>query len=791
MTESLEKLREQVIKKQLEMGSPILTPEELEEEKKRRMKQRTKQSKPIPIQKQSIKKPTRTLILLGDEQDILQKRITKLKRGASAEVKTSKSIYGSRVSFEKDQKYSIKGIVTDIDNDGFSIVILDKKIRGKSVSKSEIGEKEYFKFNLLSNFNSDPNFEKEYIDEDGMILYQGKKYSQGKNKTSWGDQNENMPYFDVGNIVTFEYLKSNISITGVIVSQVNDEYIVKGDDCIKYYVKKNNRSLKFLPNKSRPREAVMPSAYPKKISYMDILNEPVSDEIRRMVIDILFKLFSDVLPDKVFYTPKPKEIVSTIENIEDYPYPEPLSWDDFYKQKFDMWLYSQYIKEVKKQGDIPNLDDKVEKIAMDYKDPDKIVLGLVSRYGNNFFKSTGEDMMITIQKHQGGKSILDVVIERELYKLDFNKLKNMLGADLAVVLANIIRGYLRKYPPNKNLIRREVRDEWLVKGYEKIKPTKNDYYIFDNEIITDEDRKEKRIDILRRVHQKSEEMYRKSKIKVKSSPTENDKDNKDEKHTIQETNIHYMYKDLTEYGYYLFNQVRIFERNCYASSNKGENTLEYLKYTHKPVLFLNDAYMKKYAKFFQEKFKNASLHIDQLHAIEGKNSMSSLAYYFPELVMNINDIPDHTLEVVWKNIESMLLYQIYNFVRTFKYMKYPTMRKESYPKYSPFLYQKYISTVNNKCYSDTSTGKMIINKDGKQIIQNIPLEDMTICYDPITKKFTCQTINDIIQIIESSGDSPPINPYTNYKYPEKFVHKIRERYIDDPSNVDIDIDDLF
>ena len=546
-----------------------------------------------------------------------------------------------------------------------------------------------------------------------------------------------------GDRVEFSVEKPVKTLRGTVSGFSEEGFRIRGDDN-KTYIIPYDRP----PSKLRERSPYQLEE--TELSFYDFYSFPVTDELRKTVVNYIFDLTSQLVSGLT----RAKKATPKVS-------PKPLrkSWEEYYQEQFRAWNYARLYPILIEDVSLLKCQKEAEDSFNSLSDPTFLLQDLSNRHGKDFFQPPGEatgKSMVEKLSQSKEFTIFDAVILSRLMKHELDKLK---GSELARVLHLAVLDYLRKYPPSKErlyeeCVRRAVHQRFLE--YERVsKDIQEDKLLFDKENLAK----------LKELYQD----YSKEFSKEKSPVNEEKLSKKDFEYVKRVGKL-----DLSRKGVEVHRQISEFEMIVYGLSDQGKTMFEYLRRVLIPTVFLNKhGNIGKYCKFFQAKISTGAFELRAL-------TKANLAHYFPELVMRyVSKHPpeeaNKELEEATDQIASQLLYEMNQNLEAFVYGNRSRYGKVRIPKFfiKEFYWKGYLSTPQEVCKKDTGSGFVKTKRLGPRRYREepIPNEQLVVCYDPEVG-FSCDSIPKIVEnIVTGKG-----NPFTGKKYPKDFMVKMRERY---------------
>ncbi len=570
----------------------------------------------------------------------------------------------------------------------------------------------------------------------------------------WTDD-DLMEYSPPGKFITFSYYGD--LERGIVVGFTENDFIISVEGGGRVHLSLNDRFIKKIERKEKIVEKIE-----KPIEdIFDIIDDSISQhlDLRNIVVNSIYKSAEELIfPPKPEGAGKkepviPKEAGEFFEEekAKDEEYysinwglleKPKISFDDFYGNKFRQWFRVERHDELVAR--IPK--DKLWKEAIDTseirKNPMAIIHDLKKRYGDDFFLLQ-PDQIVKLISSSENIALIDTYIKIELEKLPDKELEHS--------LTDVIYNYIRRdYAPDLNPeeIYKDNVNAWMVREFNKMKPTNDDRLLFDGTYRQ----------IIENDHKNYSKMYEIEWEKAKAYKEKYEKEDVEKKKREE-----------------LRSHVEILERSFY--SDKDITVLMYLKRAMLPAIFLSDRGVGKYAKFFHAKIASVKFYISALDS-------ATLAHYLPEVFMNKEVMDDDKqFSIVIEDLSGELYDQIMLVLNSYIWSKNPAGKKPFHPLISRYLSRKWEAALSGKGYivdprkvCQEDTGMQVLrDREGKVVheIGEIPLADLIICYDEKKNTFSCHSTDDVRRIV--SGDKT-INPATGEPFPGEFVKKMRGRY---------------
>lgn len=431
--------------------------------------------------------------------------------------------------------------------------------------------------------------------------------------------------------------------------------------------------------------------------------------------------------------------------------PEPPSWEDFYQEALRQWAVAKHYSELSGQIDQRQISVRAAAEAKKdvelYTDP-SVADGILDRIerrlpDGRMDRLTNASDMITAILSIGDPDIVDINILTALYKIP----PQTSYPYLAYTVRDAIERSLR--PTDIELYRRMIQGEEVRKLVREYRPTEEDIAEFD----------EHHLDTLKGAHNQSMREYERSKLVATSTPIAPES-------TFSADTSGPTLAEFTE-------QIRKFEAEAYAAAG-GERSIlvDYLEIVLQPSIFLSGI-LAPHAKIFRAKLSNGDYPFSSLIA-------ANLAHYLPELVMSVRRDDNK----MWNRIEDALTGELNQRVVRYTMTIDPTLRivggfadiQRLTLEGGAALADMIKLTPAEICELQTASGKRRIAKNGEVVEEDIPAEDIVLCYKD--GKFKCYSTQEVLLAI-SKDPINPIDVRSGKPYPRDFVERMRFRVGDD------------
>lgn len=517
----------------------------------------------------------------------------------------------------------------------------------------------------------------------------------------------------------------------------------------------------------------------QRISDFYTKNVPEMKGIRKMVVNYIFDILSQL--DTELVTSKPQEQIL----VPEYGEIKIKPWEEYLEEEFKKWYITNLrLKIIKEANEDEEVTAFVNKIAHEIFESLSDTHDVLKFYNERhhiegqpeFFHLDGSEMLKRIENTRYLISLdpsklseedrkrltelyipefelLDVEIESRLMKLNLLKLPR---SRLIFEITEAVKKFQKNLPPELQ-IQKNVFESYISESVNtNYDPKEEDRKEFKKQYLKD----------LKKLYQEYVDVKEREK-KEYEKLIEEKQELKEFQDYMRKNNRY----DLTEKGYQYHKQVVEFEESIYK---KTKIIYEYLSFALYPGIFMNKYNdIGRYCKFFQSKIKTGEFPIRSL-----KNA--NLAHYFPELMMkHINKegkfIGEEQKDLAKREINKALENEINQLLNQYiiaKRMDYPFVKLETPQKIN--FWRGFVSKPQEICNQDTGTGY----KSGRRIAKGryskepMPDVDLVICH---TKGlgFSCHNTKNIIEDIVFEGG---INPITGEPYPKNFVQKMRKRY---------------
>lgn len=506
-----------------------------------------------------------------------------------------------------------------------------------------------------------------------------------------------------------------------------------------YKVAYKNPSLKRIQKEKADVEPKY-MEFEDTISLEELYEEPVSKVLRTLIKDLYVNILTEEKEEK-------KD-----EGKEDEGPPsqgrfiKPMSWDQFWRARFDRRQFNIYRKNVDMNEDF--LMDKAKEIFATERNEDKLLTEIVSMVGELTDQTSASDFEYALKDK-------DTLTSLEAYLLKNigaqEETENIKGNDLIVLIGKTVKEYLRNIPRNIEQIFRSLKNFYIHHSFLKYYKNKDQTKAVSKFLKKYKEGLKKEYDNYKKAYG-SEETAK----KVENVPV----DNKMKAH------------------------VERFEEIAYKTS--GGSVAEYLQKIVMPYLFLEGPLSDK-ALVFNAKIKNGSYEFSSLNS-------ATLAHYLPEFaVPNIND--GEAFELADSIIEDLLEVEMNRILDLYLSVLNPSKRRINKKDIEKSIYiaaplKALTKDVVNVCKNQTGTGQRPIIKNGKymykmvgvgankkkvQLMENIPNGDLVMCYDKKEKNFKCFDSQEVLRDIKQRRSNKPVLSKTGYIYPSEFIRKVKKK----------------
>ncbi len=499
-----------------------------------------------------------------------------------------------------------------------------------------------------------------------------------------------------------------------------------------------------------PGREMKPLVFDKTPSAEELLTKQVTNKLRVFIRKQLFGLFSEYIPEvtskeptrltnlpaeSIFVIPwghteiKEKEGVYYVEwEFDNLTFTRPFrnlkdandfAAKNYYSTEFNRWEIMKRQEEVEKALPEKELREQAVDVTKNFT-PEAIMKNFSNVYGNN---TPGIDGMIKLMGIAEHPSHFDVFLKSKLIerKKSSIKIKDMRKFVNEIAVEYSMQDFLKP-----DHIYQELKNAWIAKTISEITMTDQGRNEFEQEIVP----------IL--VAQ-----YRQT---IKNARARFDRNNK------------YM----TDKGIKLSRDIEIYEEDCYVLF--GKTIFDYLTKILTPFVFLKD--LKTYTQFFQAKIKSGKFKVDKLVG-------ANLAEYIPELSAEVFSIPEKKWNDKMKILGGVFRERVLSMLDMYRNLLNPTLRVVPRKVGIPRLET---TSVVQTCQDGSKTGKVEgVDSKGRKIMVDRDLDDTIIYRDVKSGKFSCHSIMEIVADFKK-GDYE--NKVTNERFPESFIKKMKERYID-------------
>ena len=529
---------------------------------------------------------------------------------------------------------------------------------------------------------------------------------------------------------------------------------------------------------------------------------PVTKELRKIVREIYTQTLRDMTASKDASVSVNTTIERAVLESEPIPYPK------YERYNYIKWLGQKHNEDFLRQIDVGKVRAKVEK-EVTKNEKFEIYLDYLVDTLNNYQKTywdggvevkaamgftattSAEDILGVLRskmqetataRRQAPKGTSSQAYSQELFDgfaMTFLQkkvgpgYKPIQGDDLAIVIRDLLTEFLRRYPPNIDSKVAMAIDRRMSRLAEKYKPTREERDEFKNRVIPS----------LKKAHAEAMAKYEASKLAYA----------KDQERQARDATIR---QNLSTRARVIEDQVMNFEANMYAkygapssqiypdqsarSSDSSEHCIYvYLARALVPYVFMKGL-LAPHAKIFRAKVSNGAYDFSLMGS-------ANLAHFLPEFVMSAKFGSDGKTEALWESagnvIQTLLTRVIDEVLGVYYNTLYPSQRRETQGQ---FMFSAFeadalvdaLADVHDVCQADTKTGyRPVLDRSGRPMkggeLQKIPDADLVICFDDITKKFSCHDSREVMARIRS-GDRK--NPITGTEFSSDFISRIETRY---------------
>jgi hypothetical protein len=584
------------------------------------------------------------------------------------------------------------------------------------------------------------------------------KYPYTESKQPRPGRNLFYPGYDRGVLVSFSQRKGKKltqKLIGTITAfDVNGLMVRVGET--NYYLTYTHKDLQLV----KPLTVVIPPA--PKIG--DVLAAPVSETMRQTIRDEYFYALRAIFPKKR------GEVEATKATMK-APKPDFVSWDKYHANKFTEWLYALKVEEWR-----PNLDrEKMANLAKMYYSRQTHIEALyadfVASYGRDPITQDAGEVLATLKNKGKPTAIgapratvtltpLEAYVMMGLERLKGQKLT---GNALRTEIIGMLYRYAPTHTQHYDQLYRQIEQAELRKMFAAYVPTKDDMDRFREQV---EPAVRADYDHARKLHQQALETT------VQEIPAKKEE-------TLQAA--------LTLDDVLLRMEITTLEAKYYELYSA--NNLKYLEAAVVPLLFLTypeaaikgpfvdkpfeygfePNFLARQAKFYNAKIRTQEIAITKLY-------VAPIGVYLPEIFLN-QTLSDDMLKTVLALVQEIRWVYIQRLLDIFVHREDPSIKIPPLPPSNILALQqdlqkllaagKLVISLQNLCKASTGTG---YTEDGKPV----PVESLVLCYDKDDKKFSCLSLNQIMDMVASDNYT---NPATGKPLPSDFVEKMKVRYI--------------
>jgi len=529
----------------------------------------------------------------------------------------------------------------------------------------------------------------------------------------------------------------------------------------------------------------------KHITEEDVLNAPVSDDVRTKTRNLLFEHLAKIKPSLITKESSKAAIVKNSTSGVEYPtiLEAPLKrFDIYYYDEFKMWYWARMHHKVVDMVDIEMIKEATEKKIQQDNDPANLIKELAKR-NKGILKGTDLDAInILLEKEKNfnitdpskNMNVFETILLHELQRqyeersIEIEKnLENGIGTqfvaddtdfynyipnvkdqfldkikrtkininegmepvsktvyqvDYARVLTSIVSKYLRLHSKTFDVEYKIMFDKEMIVQFSTLTPTEYDRTIFENDYLN----------ILNESYNKYSEDYNKALESVKVALVK----------AGQSTSI---IQDAisSDEGNLFMSKITEFESVVFRNS---KNTEDYIHDCLTPVLFLDTVGLGEYASFFKAKIVSQEFDVAKLYE-------ATLAHYIPEMMMHKNIRESEH----WTRAENTLIDCLDYHKRIFvdSYIQtYDKFRKKRRFIEVPFIDRNLFVSPKERCFEDTNADEVL----------HIPDDKLVICLDRGT--YTCHNSDEVMSNYLQGNT---INKLTNREFPHEFIRKLRTR----------------
>lgn len=524
----------------------------------------------------------------------------------------------------------------------------------------------------------------------------------------------------------------------------------------------------------------------------DYLQLPVESKTRLHATKQLFQVLASIIPG-VYESPidQDPEIQKLGADINWSIANPPLkSWETFYEEQFNAWVFSKAFH--KNHAKAPSFETRAEEEYESSVDPILIIEGLEYVFGD-IFSGNGAKLLFMMESKAKQDSfrptIIDISVRKHLNRLSNDELEQLEGSYLAMTIATIIQNTMESNPPpTREEIEVRLRREWAGLKASEYVPKKKDRAQFDREYLEKLTRLyedyEKDVKYQKGLKDKYETLRKKLEIEYSQRSDIQEKIHRFKTMAVDG-------KQLSSIGLFLADNVSMLEEKMYVESSSKTNEY-YLQKILTLIVFLDpETEIGKHTNFLKSKLISGAYEIDQL------DSMTYISM-FPEFFANDKykkATKDDTYKKPMAQIEQQINLSILDFIDIWVLDNQPRVRGSSFNK---IVWDQYLESPSKSCGGlrvrkglkyggiEDSENYDCEKSQGdpseyvcKAKLEPIPDDDLILCYDESSGKFTCSSIDDVLYALwEQSNGDVAINPMTDKPYGMDFLERMRLRYGD-------------
>lgn len=458
------------------------------------------------------------------------------------------------------------------------------------------------------------------------------------------------------------------------------------------------------------------------------------------------------------------EIVDDLESYSEFiilrSQLEERAKNNFYNAQLKGWIHSEKYREF---YDIVFLDnDYIEeqynsyiKKNLDYK---YIISSLLTRYGDDFFKLTPDEMINRINQEPNQHSF-DVYLKMGLLK--FPNYTSDVNKDKARIISQAFFNFVSNKEKDPITIKQDIIDKKIYQLGEEYEPTKDDIRQFEKQYLS----------LIKELYRNKFTLYLKSLNKKKRLDTYIDENikNKTEAKKAKDSIVKEIYNnmalrgdfELTWKGLKILEDVKKLEEQIYSVS--FFEPLKYISRIIEPIVFFDDIGFKSVTEYYQQSLKSGNIDIKDLLDL-------TLLEYFPELLLNKKNLSNEIWDFLMKKINIIKENALEDFVKDYINSKYfgktrePTKRRLTVFKWSKgegyfdeenTNPQNYLISVMNYCKLNTKNSN----------VGNYPLHNIYLYYNEVEDNIECYLLDKIFNSIEKGEEN---------MYPPTLISKIKE-----------------